>query len=177
MPSAFSPLLGGSTAVGRARWFPLRFAAAIRHHRNVRVVAALMLLWSGTALAEQPRGTYTLDRNSLTYMVDGEGQPYPSCGGEKVFGGQSTFVVEYADTILVNQREWRFNGYTHEPGQKKPRPDALVVVVDPQSKDRIAIWFGTDKNNGSASGMLHVSGSRRGKICVDAWSLNGKYIP
>jgi len=138
----------------------------------MRVAGVLVLLWSASAQAEQPHGKYTLDRGAATPLNDQHGQPWPSCGGEKLFGGQATFVVEYGTTIRVNGREWRFYSYSVEPG-KKPRADAHVIIVDPQSKDRIAIWFRTD--SGAASGILHVEGTRNGKTCIDAWILQGKF--
>ena len=141
----------------------------------MRGVVALLLLWSGPALAEQPRGTYTLDRGEWTEATDGEGNRIPSCGGEKIFGGQATFVVDYDEKIVINGREWRFKGYTILPRETKPRPDALVVAMDPESNDSIEIWFGMNRNNGRAGGLVHVRGVRGKKRCADAWHLIGKH--
>jgi len=141
----------------------------------MRFLAAFALLWPSIALAEQPRGTYTLDRDSLTHMTDAGGKDYPSCGGEKLFGGQATFVIEYGERILVNRREWRFKGHTIDPSTMTPRSDSLVIIDDPESKDRITIWFGIDKD-GDGGGVLQVRGSRNGKVCFDAWWLRGKYV-
>jgi hypothetical protein len=139
----------------------------------MRGVAVLVLLWSTSALAEQPRGKYTLDRGPASYMTDAGGQPIPSCGGEKIFGGEATFVVEYSDKIIVNGRVWRFWAYAAAPG-KKAAPDAMVIIADPGSKDTITIWFKADA--GTASGILNVQGTRGGKRCVDAWILQGKFV-
>jgi hypothetical protein len=136
------------------------------------VLVILMVLISGLALAEQPRGTYTLDRGGWVETTSADGTPHPSCGGQKPYGGQATFIVEYGDKILVNGREWRFHTHTGDPGTK-PRPDATAVIVDPDSSDKIWIWFRTD--DGAATGFLSASDRRDGKLCVDAWELRGYY--
>ena len=143
----------------------------------MRLPAAIAILWSASELAEQPHGTYTLDRSSLTHTTDGTGRRHPSCGGEKLFDGQATFVVEYeaTDQIFVNRREWRFVGYAVDRDKRKPRADAPVIIRDPESRDTIHLWFGVRNQSGAAAGLLHVVGTRDGKACVDAWRLLGNF--
>jgi hypothetical protein len=140
----------------------------------VRSAAILfVLLASSAAHAEQPRGTYILDRGAATAPTDGTGRQHPSCGGEKVFGGQATFVIEYGgDRIWVNEREWEFAGHTFTRGWA-PAEKQFVVITDPKSKNRIRLWFG--KAGVAAAGALHATGERDGKFCVDGWELKGKY--
>jgi hypothetical protein len=145
---------------------------------KVVVVVALVLLGSQAALAEQPAGTYTLDRGPPTIVYNGVGGPaYPRCGGRSPFRRRMTFVVEYtgrAGMIMVNGRWWRFDGYTLHGTAKTPTPDAEVTGIDPQSNDRIGIWFGTG-GKGGAHGLVYVRGKRDGKVCVDAWLLTGRF--
>src|SRR6185503_9929213 len=135
----------------------------------LRRAVALVLLWSASAFAEQPHGTYTLDRGGWKPATNADGVPHPSCGGQKVYGGQATFVIDYGATILVNGRAWRFHTYAGEP----TRPDAHVIISDPESKQRIWIWFRAEGD--AATGYLSVIDKRDGKLCVDAWELRGKY--
>ena len=139
----------------------------------MRCVAALvlLLLGSASAFAEQPHGTYTLDRGGYKPATNAEGAPHPSCGGQKLYGGQATFIVEYGgeNRIVVNGREWRFRVHAGEAG----RPDAYDVILDPDNKEPIWIWFRTDGT--TATGYLSIAARRDGKLCVDAWELRGKY--
>jgi hypothetical protein len=137
----------------------------------MRRFAALMVLWSSMAQAETPRGTYTLDRGGAKPATNAEGAPHPSCGGQKLYGGQATFVVEYRDRdkIRVNGREWRFRTVAGDPASS----DAYVIILDPESKEQIWIWFRSDGT--TATGYLSFATRREGKLCVDAWELRGKY--
>lgn len=142
----------------------------------MRLAAALLLVVSHTANAEQPDGTYTLDRGAMHAMTDAKGRPLPSCGGEKVFGGHATFIVDYGLNVTVNGRAWRFEGHTVRSGEKRPRHDALVIVADPDGAKRISLWFGRT-GRGAAHGSLVVRGRRDGSDCADAWDLGGSYRP
>lgn len=95
----------------------------------MKKLAIGVLLWSAVAAAEQPRGTYKFDRMELTFMTDDKGHRHPSCGGETVFGGLATFIVEYGgkDKILVNGHEWKFDSYTRVPGESRSRARSFIA--------------------------------------------------
>src|SRR5262245_19808340 len=135
----------------------------------MRGAAAAVLLWSTAAHADQPRGTYTLDRGGWKSGTNADGVPYPSCGGTKLYNGLATFVIEYGDTIRVNGREWRLHTHAGLPGS----PDAHDIIRDPAGTEQIWIWFRTDGSN--ATGYLSLIVRRDGKLCVDAWELRGKF--
>jgi hypothetical protein len=147
-----------------------------REFRGLKLgVVALLVSSSTVARAEQPKGTYTLDRSAAIVLNDASGKPYPSCGGAKLYGGAATFVVDYLDKITVNGREWRFASYGLRPGEQNPRPDAPVYVGDPKAEQRISIVFLTNGNG--ATGGLQVTGKVDGHPCADAWTLAGSFKP
>jgi hypothetical protein len=135
----------------------------------------VVVLASGVALAEQPRGTYTLDRDKWVAGTYGPaGPPIPSCGPRKLFGGQATFVIEFSDHVFVNKQQWRIDGHTRPSSNGKVEP--LVVIGDPDTDSRVQIWFGVHES-GAAVGILKRTGMRDGVRCGDAWQLRGTFKP